>query len=48
MVEVKPDNVIVPVKRFCVKNPIGFMAVTATYLLLGWLYFITVYYGIFN
>jgi hypothetical protein len=44
----KPDNVIIPNKWFCVRNPTGFMVLTMTYLMLSWLYFITVYYGIFN
>ena len=44
----KPNNIIKPLKCFCVKNRTGIIAITITYTLMVFLYFVTVYYGIFN
>ena len=41
------DN-IAPRKCHCVNNPIGIMLVLFLYTLLSFLYFITVYYGIWG
>lgn len=42
------DGLIITGKSHCVKSTFGIAAVTMTYVLFFWLYFMTLYFGIWH